>query len=110
MSIDEPVRVFINRGSRDYTQRGKLKILDFAAYFNPSSMVNTLSLSKLPNTYRITMDTGASPTITVHLNENNKLVSQNMSKDSIFSIPMPVPPVVRVTLTPKLQTTHFLLQ
>ena len=73
VTIDEPVRVFTNGGSQDYHERDTLKLMDFQAYFNPSSMANILSLSEIADMYRITMDTKASPSITVHISGDNKL-------------------------------------
>ena len=47
ISIGDPVKIFTNGGSQDYHQRGTLKMLDFKAYFNPTSMANILSLSEI---------------------------------------------------------------
>ena len=74
MKVTDPVRVFTNGGSQDYSERGTLNIINFDAYFNPTSMANILSLSEISETYRITMDTSASPSITVHLHDGTSLV------------------------------------
>ena len=73
VQVSEPVLLFTNGGSQDYSERGTL-IINFEAYFNPKSMTNILSLSEISDICCITMDTSSSPSITVHLDDDKCLV------------------------------------
>ena len=49
-----------------YTMRGTLDILPMGIYVNDNSMVNILSLKKVSDYFRVTMDTKDDHTVLVH--------------------------------------------
>jgi hypothetical protein len=58
--------VFTNGGSQDYSDIGTLTLFPFKVYYNPPSLANILSLAKVLEMFRVTMDTNEAPMMLVH--------------------------------------------
>jgi len=68
--MNDAIRVFSKGGHQDYSEKGTLTVFPFEVYYKSNSLANILSLSKVSEWYRITMNTDKEPVMVVHLNAN----------------------------------------
>ena len=69
--ITTPLTVYTNGGSQTYSFTGTLNVFPLEVYYDGSSIANILSLSKVCEKFRVTMDSGSEHAITVHLTDTH---------------------------------------
>ena len=72
-NVSQTMRAITNGGHQDSTRKGILPKF-FPVWVNPRSRMNILSWKDVRKKYRITADTAESKSITVHINDDKKML------------------------------------
>jgi hypothetical protein len=68
-----PIWVRCNAGRIELTEQGYFGNYPHPVWYNPKGVANILSLANVTKYYRVTMDSSASPSMTVHRNDNSTI-------------------------------------
>ena len=83
MTNGEQLRLISNGGFLDTNQKGFFGKIE--VWFNPQAIANVLSLAKVTDQYRVTMDSETENAFNMHISEENVLKFKRISSDLYYT-------------------------